>query len=224
MFLQLVAYTASTGISPPPTWTAAIVDALPGRVQAQRQLEDKDTQQQQQQPLLQQQPAGQGELTQQVWLLSLLAHLRRLRVELSPEVCAQLEQAAMSIAPTLQPDTLKHMQRQLRALQTGFTHPRSAHQQQQHQQLLVRSNGGALVGVRGADRHLQQQQQQQQQYASQGVRPSAAAGNGGDRNSSSSSSRRHSTGSAHVPGGGSGVVLQLEAAVLLGGGNHSELG
>ncbi len=81
---QLVAYAASTSISPPISWTAALLAALPNTLAAQ--------QQQQQQEAGQQQRAA-------VWLLTLLVGLWDMRVALQPYQAQQLQAAVDSAMP-----------------------------------------------------------------------------------------------------------------------------
>jgi hypothetical protein len=78
---QLVAYVASTSISPPPSWTAAVLAALPNTMAAE-----------------QQQQAGQQQRAA-VWLLTLCVGLWDMRVSLQPHQAQQLQSAVDRAMP-----------------------------------------------------------------------------------------------------------------------------
>jgi hypothetical protein len=79
---QLVAYVASTSISPPPSWTAAVLAALPNTLAAQQQHEAAGEQQR-----------------AAVWLLILLVGLWDMRVALQPHEAQQLQAAVDTVMP-----------------------------------------------------------------------------------------------------------------------------
>lgn len=110
---QLVAYVASTSISPPASWTAAVLAALPNTLAAQ---------QQQQHAAAQQQRAA-------VWLLTLCVGLVDMRVALQPHQAQQLQSAVDMAMPHASATVGHRLQRCVsRLLRASQRQQQQAHQ------------------------------------------------------------------------------------------------